>query len=80
MIPAPVARPADAAEVHTVVELWSELHAASVIGVSGQSMSRWRKAGVGPPYLRLGRKVLYRPADVTAWIDSQVQHPIPAVP
>ncbi len=78
MIPEPVARPADAAEVHTVVELWSELHAASVIGVSGQSMSRWRKGGIGPPYLRLGRKVRYRPGDVAAWIDSQVQHPIGA--
>lgn len=41
-------------------------------------MSRWRKGGIGPAYLRLGRKVRYRPADVTAWIDSQVQYPIPA--
>lgn len=60
------------------VELWSEFEAAAVIGVSAQSLSRWRKAGIGPPYLRLGRKVRYRPGDVTVWIDSQVQHPIAA--
>ncbi len=63
-----------AVQSSALVELWSELHAAMVIGVSAQSLSRWRKAGVGPSFLRLGRKVRYRPGDVVAWIDSQVQH------
>ena len=61
-----------------LVELWSELEAARAIGVSAQSLSRWRKGSIGPPYLRLGRKVCYRPRDVATWIDSQVQHPIGA--
>ena len=60
------------------VELWSELEAASAIGVSAKSLARWRKGGIGPPYLQLGRKVRYRPGDVAEWIASQVQHPIGA--
>lgn len=73
-----VTGPAVSPSGNRVVELWSECEAAAVIGVSAQSLSRWRKAGIGPPYLRLGRKVRYRPGDVSAWIDSQVQNPIAA--
>ncbi|MBA3280098.1 MAG: helix-turn-helix domain-containing protein [Geodermatophilaceae bacterium] len=54
------------------------MEAASTIGVSAKSLARWRKGGVGPAYLQLGRKVRYRPGDVAEWIASQVQHPLGA--
>ena len=34
------------------------------IGVSVQSLARWRCSGEGPPFLKVGRKVLYRAGDV----------------
>ncbi|MBA3339846.1 MAG: helix-turn-helix domain-containing protein [Geodermatophilaceae bacterium] len=73
-----VTGPAAPAASNKVVELWSVCEAGAVMGVSAQSLSRWRKGGIGPAYLRLGRKVRYRSGDVTAWIDGQVQHPIAA--
>jgi predicted DNA-binding transcriptional regulator AlpA len=31
----------------------------------------WRHKNIGPPSARIGRRVLYREADVAAWIDAQ---------
>jgi hypothetical protein len=31
----------------------------------------WRHLGIGPVGFRLGRRVVYRRADVSAWIDDQ---------
>jgi hypothetical protein len=31
----------------------------------------WRTIGYGPKSARIGRRVVYRRADVFAWIDSQ---------
>ncbi len=31
----------------------------------------WRSAGIGPSGFRVGKKVLYREADVIAWIESK---------
>jgi len=31
----------------------------------------WRHIGTGPPSARLGRRVLYREADVNKWLDDQ---------
>jgi excisionase family DNA binding protein len=31
----------------------------------------WRHAGVGPPGIKIGRRVLYDAADLDAWIESR---------
>jgi hypothetical protein len=31
-------------------------------------LAKWRLTGEGPPYIKLGRRVLYDLADVEAWI------------
>lgn len=36
-----------------------------------------RAQGRGPVYVKLGRHVLYRPADLQAWIDAAVVEPQP---
>jgi hypothetical protein len=41
-------------------------------GTTDQSWAALRHKGTGPPYVKLGRKVYYRRADVQAWIDSNV--------
>jgi predicted DNA-binding transcriptional regulator AlpA len=48
--------------------------------VSGATLSRWRKAGTGPVFIRLGSKrIRYVDADVDAWLAARRQadgHPI----
>jgi predicted DNA-binding transcriptional regulator AlpA len=45
--------------------------AAALAGVSRAHWHRLRAAGkIGPTPVRLGRKVLYRRAEVSAWIDA----------
>lgn len=39
--------------------------------VSPHTIYRWRRTGTGPPYMRIGRHVRYRMADVTAWEDAR---------
>ena len=32
----------------------------------------WRRTGYGPPGVRIGRHVRYRPEDVRAWVQSEL--------
>lgn len=38
------------------------------LGVARQTMASWRLKGRGPQFIRLGRKVLYDPADLDAYV------------
>ncbi|SFD85059.1 helix-turn-helix domain-containing protein [Roseivivax sediminis] len=33
-------------------------------------LAQWRHKGIGPAYYRLGRKILYRGADLNAWAEA----------
>jgi predicted DNA-binding transcriptional regulator AlpA len=44
--------------------------AAALAGVSRSHWHRLRAAGKLPPSIKLGRKVLWRRAEVIAWIDA----------
>lgn len=44
--------------------------AAERMGLVPQTVSTWRTKGFGPPHITMGRKVLYDPADIDAWIAS----------
>jgi DNA-binding transcriptional MerR regulator len=49
-----------------------KLHAvAEMTGLPEATLRYWRHVGIGPPSARLGRRVVYRRADVDAWIDEQ---------
>lgn len=41
------------------------------IGVPVGTLRYWRKTGIGPKAARMGRRVVYREADLEAWIDAQ---------
>lgn len=50
----------------------TERHAAALLGLSVATLSRYRAAGIGPAWARLGgRSVRYRRADVVAWARGQ---------
>ena len=33
-------------------------------------LAQWRHKGMGPAFYRLGRKIIYRGADLNAWAES----------
>lgn len=40
--------------------------------ISPRTAQRWRTSGEGPPFVRLGqRRILYRIADVEAWLAAR---------
>jgi predicted DNA-binding transcriptional regulator AlpA len=35
---------------------------------SKQTLANWRTQGGGPPYVRMGGRIVYRQSELTAWI------------
>lgn len=52
--------------------LLDEAEAAALLGTTGSSLARWRKGSLGPPFIRLGRRVRYRRSDLAEWLASRV--------
>jgi hypothetical protein len=49
-------------------ELKPERDAALFLGAAVRTLQRWRQEGGGPPFYKVGRKVLYHQADLSAWL------------
>lgn len=43
-------------------------------------LAQWRHKGMGPAFYRLGRKIIYRGADLNAWAEANRVEPWPRVP
>ncbi|MGG7566564.1 helix-turn-helix transcriptional regulator [Rhodovulum sp. DZ06] len=41
-----------------------------------QTLARWRHEGRGPAYHKSGSRVLYRGADILAWLDARRVTPL----
>ena len=41
--------------------------AAKELGLSPRTLEGWRRRREGPPYLKFGRRVKYRPEDIEAY-------------
>jgi excisionase family DNA binding protein len=52
--------------------LLSQQEAADYCGLSPRTLERARVTGEGPPYAKLGRRVLYRRSDLEDWITSRI--------
>lgn len=59
----------------------NESAAAEHLGIKRKTLANWRSLGGGPPYLKLGSRVVYDTADLDAWAaarrrnsTSQAQH------
>ena len=46
--------------------------AAEALGMSPDTLALWRSKGEGPPFVKLGRAVRYRRADLDAWVAEQL--------
>ena len=55
-------------------KLLSDPEAAELLCVTPQTLAVWRcKKRYNLPYIKVGRKVRYREADLLAWLDSRTQ-------
>jgi hypothetical protein len=58
----------------TIAELIPEAkYAKDIRGVCLRTAQRERAQRMGPPFIKLGRKVYYRPAAIEAWLIAQEQ-------
>jgi excisionase family DNA binding protein len=46
--------------------------AAKILGLSKSTLEKARLYGGGPPFLKLGRLVKYRPADLDDWLNARL--------
>jgi helix-turn-helix protein len=51
-------------------KLLDERAAAEILGVVPATLCKWRATGEGPPYLKIGRRRLYDPADLKQFRDD----------
>jgi predicted DNA-binding transcriptional regulator AlpA len=51
--------------------LLSQRQAAALLCLSERTLERWRISGTGPSYVKLGRRVAYREADLIEWISAR---------
>jgi hypothetical protein len=52
--------------------LLSPTDLAALIGIDERTLAVWRSTHKGPDFVRLGRAVFYRRADVLAWVELNV--------
>jgi predicted DNA-binding transcriptional regulator AlpA len=53
----------------------NDIEAARLLGVAQTTLIKWRQIGKGPPFLRLGRRVVYSLGVLEAWAAAQMVHP-----
>jgi excisionase family DNA binding protein len=46
---------------------------ATMLGLSRSAVIGWRRDGVGPRYLKLGRAVRYKRTDVAEWAERRAR-------
>jgi len=54
----------------------SRVQVAQEIGVSVDTLARWETRRIGPPCIRIGRKVLYRTDAFREWLISRERGPV----
>lgn len=50
---------------------------AQVLGITVPTLRRWEAEGIGPPFTRLGRAILYRRESFREWLRSKESRPSP---
>jgi len=57
----------------TVEQLLRIEDLAAMLQTTPQAIHTQRHRGVGPKGVRVGKRVLYRPADVAAWLEERAE-------
>jgi excisionase family DNA binding protein len=53
--------------------LLTPTEAAAHLRANPRTLERWRTAGTGPAYVKVGRQVRYRPEDLETYVERQVR-------
>ena len=53
--------------------LWDETQTAAFLGLRRSTLQRWRWAGKGPRYLKVGGAVRYRLSDLSEFLEGAVR-------
>ena len=61
-------------------ELVDEARLAAQLAVSRATLQSWRYGGKGPRYLKIGRLIRYRTADIDAYLRAQTRGTLTLVP
>lgn len=56
----------------------TRVQVAEQVGVSVDTLQRWETRRIGPPCVRIGRKVLYRAEAFREWLISRERGPVTA--
>ena len=54
-----------------IEKLLSTVEAADRLGVSSSYLNKLRVTGGGPPFVKIGARVAYDPADLGRWLEAQ---------
>ena len=54
----------------------SESETAKQLNVSVRTLRKWRQCGMGPPWAKVGRQVIYGDESRTAWLRGQEVRPV----
>jgi predicted DNA-binding transcriptional regulator AlpA len=57
----------------TLKDLIEEREYAEMRGVSVRTIQRERSLRIGPPFIKLGRTIYYRPEAIDAWLHAKEQ-------
>lgn len=60
------------ADLRSQIGILSVEEVSLILDVSEHTLYIWRSKGEGPKFVKLGRGVFYRHADLQEWIDSNV--------
>ncbi|MBV5337705.1 MAG: helix-turn-helix domain-containing protein [Deltaproteobacteria bacterium] len=55
-----------------LVELVDEKRASELVGINLTTLQFFRRRGSGPAFVKLGRLIRYRIADIEDWIDKNL--------
>lgn len=55
------------------MQFYTTEQVSNLIGVQPNTLEIWRHRGIGPPFVKMGRLVRYKSADLDAWIDRQTR-------
>jgi hypothetical protein len=59
----------------TLLAALDEVEAAAVLGVHPRTLANWRCTGKGPRYIAVGRRRVYRPEDLSRFMEVHAVEP-----
>ena len=60
------------------IECFGSKQLARRWSISHRTLERWRHDGMGPAFLKIGGRVMYRLEDIQTFEKDRVCHPVPA--